>query len=109
MTLRMAGAAILIAWGYAGACVGPSAITKRARWSLLLALALFAVPDAVAGMVTQGDALPLGPGSASGQLLALFFGQGEKLAGSVAMAVLLAYGGLGFWVTAARVRTEMIP
>jgi hypothetical protein len=108
MVARLALASVLLAWGYAGVSVGPSAATKRARWALLLALAFFTVPDAILQAAAPGTRFVLGPGSAANAVLESLFERGSAY-GIWGAFVLLAYGGAGWLVTAARVRKEMIP
>lgn len=101
--------ALFLAIAYAGASVGPSAAVKRARWALLLALALFTIPDAMLELILGRHAFPIGPAKASEALLSTLFqgaGTGKGIAGLV---VLLGYGVLGAVVTLVRVREEMRP
>jgi len=112
LILKVTLAAALMAWGYAGISVGPSAATKRARWALLLALACFVVPDALSDLVWfDSDTYALGVGRGVKDLLnALFAGEeGWVSFGVVGGIVLAIYGALGVWVTQARVRREMTP
>jgi len=108
MIVKLVFASVFLAWGYAGATVGPSAATKRARWALLIALSLFFVPDGLAEILLPGRDLAVGPGSAINALLEVLFdrhGRGDYW-GVLALAI---YGSLGFLLTTLRVRREMIP
>jgi hypothetical protein len=102
-------AALFLAVAYAGASVGPSAAVKRARWALLLALALFTIPDAMIELIFGNHAFAIGPAKASEALLSMLFQGAAKGRGMAALGVLLAYGVLGCLVTLVRVREEMRP
>lgn len=106
---KVSVAGILVGLGYAGISVGASALTTRARWSLLLALGIYMLPDAVAGVIFGSDAPALGPGRATADLLGTLFDSVELWRGIVAGIVLLAYGVAGGVVTVLRVKREMIP
>jgi hypothetical protein len=108
MILKLTIASLALGWAFAGISVGPSALTKRGRWALLIALSLFIVPDAVAELAWGYDALPLGPKTAIDELLVMLFEQ-VSLFGIIGLIVLLAYGSLGMAATALRVKREMIP
>ena len=105
---KLLAVSVVLAWGYAGITVGPSAATKRARWALLIALAFFVVPDALVQMVAPHAGLALGPGSAVDGLLEALFTSGSRkgLWGALVLAV---YGTAGLILTGRRVRREMIP
>ena len=110
MVLKIAYAGLLVAWGYAGLTVGPSAMTKRARWAQLLSLGLFIVPGAIVeitGRVLGLDFPPAGAGSAINEILKALFDDGHW--GLSSSLVLLAYGTIGYAVTTLRVKREMIP
>lgn len=110
MVLRLAFAGVVVAWGYAGLTVGPSALTKRARWAQLLSLALIIVPGAIVettAQVTGLDLPPIGAPRAVDELLTDLFGDGTWAA--AATIVLLGYGFLGYVLTMLRVKREMIP
>jgi hypothetical protein len=106
---RMALAAVFLSLAYAGASVGPSAAVKRARWALLLALALFTVPDSLIELVFGEHAFPIGPAKASESLLSALFEHRDLGGGAVCALVLLLYFVAGSLVTVLRVRTEMRP
>lgn len=110
MVLKIGYAGLLVAWGFAGLTVGPSAMTKRARWAQLLSLALFLIPGAVVGTlarVTGWDLPPVGAGAAINEILDALFGNGHW--GVASSLVLLTYGTIGYVVTTLRVKREMIP
>ena len=109
LVLKVGLAAIFIAMGYAGVSVGPSAATRRSRWALLIALAIFVVPDAVLGGVWKDEAYGVGPGNAAVELLRSLFGDRDVLRGLVSAGCLTAYAALGTLVTLRAVRREMIP
>jgi ABC-type transport system involved in multi-copper enzyme maturation permease subunit len=102
-------AAFFTAVGSAGVAVGPSAATKRARWALLIALAIFIIPDPVTEVIWGADVYPVGPGHSIRTVLAAIFGEDEMLRGVVAAVLLTLYGLAGAFVTFARVRREMTP
>jgi ABC-type transport system involved in multi-copper enzyme maturation permease subunit len=104
---RLAVVALLTAWGLAGVSVGSSAVTRRGRWAMLLALSCFAIPDIVAKLISPDNPLPLGLGSAVSEMIASAFSRGDR--GTVAAATLLFYGWAGYWLIVRRVRGEMIP
>jgi ABC-type transport system involved in multi-copper enzyme maturation permease subunit len=107
---KIAAVALLVACGYAGATVGPSAATKKARWALLLAFLCFTIPDAASEIIwRRSDPWALGPGQGVDQLIDALFGEHTVGHGVLAAVCLLAWGALGAYVTAARVRREMIP
>jgi len=94
---------------YAGVAVGASAAVKRARWALLIALTFFVVPDAIVKMIWYWSEISVGPKSAIDLFLdSSFPGINPSLAG-ISLVILLAYGGLGMFVTTQRVKREMIP
>lgn len=109
LVLKVAVAAVLMAWGYSGVCVGPSAATRKARWALLLAMMCFMIPQAIAGIIWRGDGYALDPARAVDQVLITLFDSEDIDRGIVAALVLLAWGVLGALVTATRVRREMTP
>jgi hypothetical protein len=102
-------AALFLAVAYAGASVGPSAAVKRARWALLLALALFTIPDSIIELVFGHQAPAIGPAKASEAMLGMLFEGAGKGRGVAALVVLLLYGFMGCLVTLVRVREEMRP
>jgi ABC-type transport system involved in multi-copper enzyme maturation permease subunit len=103
-------AALLVAWGYSGVTVGPSAATKKARWALLLAFACFTVPEAASEIIWRSsDVWALGPGQGVEHVIAALFEELGTARGLVGAACLVGWGTLGAVVTAARVRREMIP
>lgn len=110
MVLKLGFAGIVVAWGYAGLTVGPSALAKRARWAQLLSLALIIVPGALvetAAQVTGWDLPPIGAAKAVDELLTDLFGDGRWA--FAATLALVGYGMLGYAITALRVKREMIP
>ncbi len=109
LVLKVGLAASFIAMGYAGVSVGASAATRRARWALLIAFAVFVVPDAIVEGIWQEDAYGAGPANAAVELLRALFGEREPVRGLVGAAVLAVYGALGILVTLRGVRREMIP
>lgn len=106
---KVAIVAVLASCGYAGVSVGPSAATKKARWALLLALMCFVVPTVFSEAIFRSRAYAFSPGQAVEDIITSLFESGMARYGFVAGCVLLAWGALGAWVTAARVRKEMIP
>ena len=102
-------AAIMIALGYAGVSVGPSAATQRARWALLIAAGFFIIPDTVVQIIWGSDAYSLGPGNAAADLLNSLFKGEEALRGMLGALVLSLYCVVGALVTIKRVQREMIP
>lgn len=104
---RLTGAALLTACGLAGVAVGASAMTRRARWAMLLALSCFAAPDIVAKLISPRDPWPLGVGTAVAETIASAFSRADH--GTVAACVLLFYAVAGYAVIVRRVRGEMIP
>src|SRR5262245_58028965 len=95
LVTKVALAALFLSVAYAGASVGPSAAVKRARWALLLALALFTVPDAIIELVFRDHAFAIGPAKASEAMLNMLFQGAGTGRGVAALVVLLAYGVLG--------------
>jgi ABC-type transport system involved in multi-copper enzyme maturation permease subunit len=102
-------AALVMACGYAGVTVGPSAAAKKARWALLLAFLCFMVPSAVSQLIWRGDGYGLSPGDAVDHVLAALFNEADALHGVVGAVSLVAWGALGALVTSLRVRREMTP
>lgn len=109
MTAKIIVAGVLMACGYAGVSVGPSAATKKARWALLLAFMCFAVPSAASEIIWGNGGYALDPGNAIDDVLAALFENDGARYGIVGGLCLLAWGALGSLVTASRVRKEMIP
>lgn len=109
LVAKVALAAVFISLAYAGVSVGPSAATKQARWALLMALAFYVIPDAVAQIITRGNAYTLGPGRSAEVMLETLFNNREFDRGIAAGVVLILYGALGTVVTMLRVRKEMTP
>ncbi|MGD8413908.1 MAG: hypothetical protein PVF33_06735 [Candidatus Latescibacterota bacterium] len=107
---KIAAVAILVACGYAGATVGPSAAAKKARWALLLAFLCFTIPEAASEIVWRhSDPWALSPGQGVDHLIDALFGEHTAAHGVVAAVCLAAWGALGALVTSSRVRREMIP
>jgi ABC-type transport system involved in multi-copper enzyme maturation permease subunit len=103
---------ILLACGYSGVSVGPSAATKKARWALLLALLCFMIPPAISGLAAHlmnHDMYALDPATAGEVIIQALFADESMYRGILAGLCLLVWGMLGSLVTAARVRREMIP
>jgi len=109
LVLKVAVAAVLMAWAYSGVSVGPSAATRKARWALLLAMMCFMIPSAVAGIIWRGGGYALDPSRAVEHVIAALFDEEGLKRGVVAALVLIAWGALGALVTATRVRREMTP
>jgi len=109
LVAKLALVAILVACAFSGITVGASAVAKKARWSLLVAVLTFVVPDALAKMSNERHAWPLGPGSAIELLIKALFQDNYTTRVVVAVVALLAYGIVGFLLTNERVRREMIP
>jgi ABC-type transport system involved in multi-copper enzyme maturation permease subunit len=106
--------ALLVACGYAGVSVGPSAAAKKARWALLLALLCLIIPQAIAGLSTvvlSIDHYALDVGMAGEYVIEALFDHdvGAHRGGVLAALCLCIWGVLGALVIAARVRREMIP
>ena len=106
---KVAIVAVLASCGFAGVSVGPSAATKKARWALLLALMCFVIPKALSELIFTSRAYAFSPGQAVDDVITALFEHGMASYGVVAGFVLVLWGALGAWVTAARVRREMIP
>jgi len=102
-------AAALMAWGYTGVSVGPSAATKKARWALLLAFMCFVIPSAASQIIWGHGGYALDPKHAVDDVIAAFFENDGAVYGMVGAFSLVIWGVLGSLVTAARVRREMIP
>jgi ABC-type transport system involved in multi-copper enzyme maturation permease subunit len=102
-------AAVLMACGYAGVSVGPSAAAKKARWALLLAFMCFVIPGAASEIIWRGDGYGLSPGDAVEDVLAALFAEKGAVYGVVGAVSLVVWGALGALVTSARVRREMTP
>lgn len=109
LVLKVLVASVLMAIGYAGVSVGPSAATKKARWALLLALACFVIPAIIGDIIFGSNSYVLSPGEAVEDVISALFDDDPARYGVVAGLVLLAWGMLGALVTSARVRREMIP
>ncbi len=109
LVVRIAIVAILVAWGYAGVTVGPSAATKKTRWALLLAFACFVIPGALSGIIWGNHGYALDPGQASDDVILALFDGDSVSHGIVGAVTLIVWGTLGALVTSARVRKEMIP
>ena len=109
LTAKHLLASAAIGWGLGGICIGASAIVRKGRWALLIAFMALAMPDTLATIAWLGSPpLPFGLGSLAKDLLAAFFSRGGTSPYWCVLA-LLVWGGLGFWLTHARVRGEMIP
>ena len=109
LVVRIALVAVLVAWGYAGVTVGPSAAAKKTRWALLLAFGCFVIPASLAEIIWRGPSYALDPGTACEDLIATLFdgyGVGYGIVGAI---TLIIWGTLGALITSARVRKEMIP
>jgi len=109
LLVRVTVLAVLVAAGYAGVTVGPSALATRSRWALFVIFLLFWIPDLVGGLIWGPDAIGLGPGKAAQGLLDSLVGGRHAASGAGTAGVLLVYTLLGALVTARRVRREMIP
>jgi ABC-type transport system involved in multi-copper enzyme maturation permease subunit len=109
LLVRIALVAVLVAWGYAGVTVGPSAAAKKTRWALLLAFGCFIIPASLAGIIWRGSSYALDPGTACEDLIATLFDGYDVSFGIVGAITLVVWGALGALVTSARVRKEMIP
>jgi hypothetical protein len=113
LVLKVALAALFLSAGFAGVSVGSSAAAKRARWALLIAVLICAVPDGVMQVVFHvvrgSDPYSVGPFGAAMDLLRSLFEEESVRRGVASAAVLAAYGVAGFFVTKAAVRREMIP
>lgn len=102
-------AAVLMAWGYSGVSVGPSAVAKKARWALLLAFMCFVIPSIATEIIWRHDGYALSPGQAVDDIINALFDNDSVSHGLVGALSLVVWGVLGSLVTAARVRREMIP
>jgi ABC-type transport system involved in multi-copper enzyme maturation permease subunit len=107
MLARLSGSALLTACGLAGVAVGASAVTRRARWAMFLALACFTVPDVIAKLISPRDPWPLGLGTAVAETIASAFSRADH--GAIAACALLFFAATGYVVIVQRVRGEMIP
>ncbi|NNF05702.1 MAG: hypothetical protein HKN21_02970 [Candidatus Eisenbacteria bacterium] len=108
LVLKATLAAIVMGVGFAGVCVGPSAATRRGRWALLIALAVFGFPEPFK-IIYGLDGIAMFPTSATADLQQALFDGNNVLLGFTGGAVLLVYGVLGALLTRARVATEMTP
>jgi ABC-type transport system involved in multi-copper enzyme maturation permease subunit len=109
MTVKHLLASTAFGWGLGGICIGASTIVRKGRWALLLAFMALTLPDILAAIAWLGNApLPFGLGSLVKDLLESFFA-GGRVSPLWCLAMLIAWGGLGFWLTLSRVRREMIP
>lgn len=109
LLVRIVAVALLVAWGYAGVTVGPSAATKKARWALLLAFGCFVIPGALSEILWRNYGYALDPGQASDDIILALFDGDSVSHGIVGAITLVVWGTLGALVTSARVRKEMIP
>lgn len=109
LVLKIALASVLIAVGFAGVSVGPSAAAKKARWALLIAFLCFMIPSAVAQIIWRDDPYSLDAANAADEIIAGLFEHESVDYGVVAGFVLVAWGMIGAWVTSLRVRREMTP
>ncbi len=98
---------VLMAWAYAGICVGASAAAKKARWALLVAFAAMAIPDMISEMLRLDVALDA-PGAVK-EVVDSLFARRPHWPGFGTIVVLLGWGALGAYVTASTVRREMTP
>jgi len=108
---RAAVVSVFMAFGFAGVCVGPSAITRRARWALLISLLVFGMFNGLEPLKLRFgmDAPALAPANASLDLMRALFESGGFRVGVTGALALSVYGVLGALITRARVREEMIP
>lgn len=106
---KSAFAAVLIACGYAGVTVGPSAAVKKARWALLLSFACFIIPSAASELIFRSSAYALDAATGGEHLIAALFDDDSVRHGVVGAVALVVWSALGLLVTSARVRREMIP
>ena len=104
---KVALASLAIGFGYAGLVVAASALTHRARWSLLLALAVLLVPDAVAGILRIQ--LATGPTKAVSAVIEALFAGGDGAAGLWGASLLVLCGLCGSGILLWRARREMTP
>ncbi len=102
-------AGILMACGYAGVSIGPSAATKKTRWALLLAFMCFLIPGIISGLIWRADAYGLDPGTAVDHVIAALFNERDISYGIVGAVTLVVWGLIGAVGAAARVRREMTP
>ena len=103
LLVRIALVAVLVAWGYAGVTVGPSAAAKKTRWALLLAFGCFVIPASLAEIIWRGSSYALDPGTACEDLIAtLFDGYGVSY-GIVGAITLVVWGALGALVTSSAI------
>jgi hypothetical protein len=108
MSCKILAVAMAMGWAYSGLCVGASSISRKTRWALLIILAFFIVPDAVAQIIWGGDAFPFSPAELIRVLLDGFMG-GWDLRAGWSLAMLLTMGTAGFLLTTWQVKREMIP
>ena len=107
---KIAAIGLLVAWGYSGVTIGPSAATKRARWALLFAFMCFGIPKAASEIIWRNSEVwALGPGQGVEHLIDALFGEHTAAHGLEGALCLAAWGALGALVTSLRVRKEMIP
>jgi ABC-type transport system involved in multi-copper enzyme maturation permease subunit len=109
IVLKSVLAAAVLGWGYGGATVGASAMTRRARWALFLALGVFLIPEAISDMIHGEEGPGYGPVGAADDLFKALLGDLDAVRGAGAAAILAAYGTVGYFFTIRRVRQEMIP
>lgn len=101
--------AVLLAVGYSGVTVGSSAAVKKARWALLLAFGCFVIPSAISEFLFRADEYALDAATGGEYMIAMLFDNDSVKHGVLGGVVLLAWGVIGWLVTSARVRREMIP
>lgn len=102
--------AVLIAGGFAGITVGPSAVAKKARWALLLTFACFLIPSIAASVIWRhSDEFSLEPWTALEDMIASLFEGYDAIYGVEAAICLVVWCALGALVTSMKVRREMIP
>jgi hypothetical protein len=108
LVAKAALASAVLGIGFAGVSVGPSAATRRGRWAMLLAIALFLMPEPFK-FIYGFDAVSIGPASASRDLVNALFGDEPARLALTGSLVLLAYGTFGALLTRGQVQKEMRP
>lgn len=101
-------ASVLLGTAYAGVTVGPSALMRRGRWALVIALLLFWMPEPLK-LAKGTDGLAIGPASAAQDLLSALFNEQTALLGVASAVVLGLYALVGGVIIRARARQEMRP
>jgi ABC-type transport system involved in multi-copper enzyme maturation permease subunit len=104
---KVTAASLVIGWGYAGLTVAASALTRRSRWSLMLAVCVLLFPDTAAAILRLKVAI--GPTKAVSSVLDALFADGGTAAGLWGASLLVLCGLCGSAILLWRARREMTP